>query len=358
MSMKYLIDIDGPLGDWYVSKRSVKAILAKHSNEHVDARINSPGGSLDHGLDIAQQFVDHGDVTAYIYGLTASASTIAASGAKKIVMSSNAMVLFHRVSNWVDVWGQMNEEEIDRTIAELIANKEDNKKMDLMLARMYANRCKKTIEDMHAIMVKSAWLTADEAKEIGFVDEILENKEPVMFTNSMADKFNSMQMPIPPIEFTAEEVSEKEARNLWERFLAFISNDKKDSNSNIINQPENSMRKLLNFLALNALLAVEGIDFSDEAKTAALTEDQLKAINEKLDTLQTAIDAKDAEIALNATEIQAKANDIVAKDAEIATLKLAAGDDDTRHHSDDDDTEDSGDVVKNARAMFNQFKEI
>ena len=49
-----------------------------------NVRISSLGGAVDDGLDIRQQFVDHGNVTAYLYGLVASSATIAALGAKKV----------------------------------------------------------------------------------------------------------------------------------------------------------------------------------------------------------------------------------------------------------------------------------
>lgn len=353
---KYLIDIDSPLGDWYASKRTVKAILANHPNEDVSARINSPGGSLDHGLDIAQQFKDHGNVIAYVFGLTASAATVAALGAKKIVMSRNSFILIHRCSNWVDVWGQMNEEQIEKAIEELTANKEDNKKIDLVLSRMYADKCKKSIQDIHDIMKKSAWLSADEAKSLGFADEIIEDNEPVKFTNSMADKFNSLQMPLPPIAPMQEDentTGERLANVIVEKLASlFKKNDKITDNTN--QQTNAQMKKLMQFVCLNALLGIEGIEFNDEAKVASFNEEQLKAINEKLDALQKEVDNKVAEITKKDEEILSKTNEIAAKETEISTLKNSAGDDDNRIHNDGDIANDA-DVVKNAREMFKQF---
>ena len=88
--MEYQLVIDDYIGDWWLGtdKRSVRERLSKYAGEHVDVKISSLGGSLDDGLDIMQQFLDHGDVTAHLYGFVASAATVIAMGARKIVMAS------------------------------------------------------------------------------------------------------------------------------------------------------------------------------------------------------------------------------------------------------------------------------
>lgn len=353
MAKNYLIDLDGRIGSFGSDKLYVKRVLESHPNETIEARINSLGGSLDDGLDIADQFREHGNVTVSIFGFTASAATIVAMGAKTIKMSNNAFVLFHRCSNWVDVWGRMNEEEIQRTIDELTKNKEDNKKIDLVLARMYAERCKKSIEDMHAIMRKSAWLTAQEAKELGFVDEIIEDNEKVEFTNSMATKFNVMDMPMPPCQITEDDKTglEKIVDTLVNAYKKAFSDNSINNNKNQI-----QMRKIANFLALNAILAIDGIDFNDEAKTASLNEEQLKAINDKVNELQSEFDTQSEELTKKQTEIDDLQKQIANKDAEITVLKKTPGDDDQRNH--DDGNDEPTNVVESARKMFNSVKEL
>lgn len=106
-------------------------------------RVSSLGGSVDDALDIRQQFLDHGNVTCYLYGYVASAATILATGAKKTCMSRYAFYLIHKVSNWVDAWGNYNADQIQQLIDDLKANKLENDKMDLVLANLYANKCKK-----------------------------------------------------------------------------------------------------------------------------------------------------------------------------------------------------------------------
>lgn len=106
--MTYNLNIDDYIGRWGYSKQYVRNQLAGLKGKPVNVRISSLGGAVDDGLDIRQQFVDHGNVTAYLYGLVASSATIAALGAKKVCISRYCLFLVHKVSNWVDAWGQYN----------------------------------------------------------------------------------------------------------------------------------------------------------------------------------------------------------------------------------------------------------
>lgn len=356
MAKKYIIDLDGTIGGFYANKHYVKKMLAEHSNEAVDVRINSLGGAVDDGLDIAEQFREHGNVTANIFGLTASAATIAAMGAKKIRMSRNAFVLFHRVSSWVDVWGQMNEEQIDQTIERLKQDKEDNKKFDLVIARMYAERCGKTLDEMHEVMRRGAWITADEAKEMGFVDELIDDDVKPTFTNSMATKFNALDIPLPPCPACDDEPAD--TQNLVNAIVDGVRNlfDKKEEET-ITNINDKEMRKIVDFVALNSLLQVEGIDFSDEATTAAVTEEQLHTINDTIEALQGQIAEREAELATKQAENEELQAQVTAANAEIENLKAAPGDDDARTHEDCADEATDG-VLENAIKMFNEIKDF
>ncbi len=353
MNNTYHIDLDSTIGGWFANKHFVKRVLADNQNTEVNVRINSLGGNIDDGLDIASQFKEHGNVTAHIFGLTASAATILALGAKKIKMSRHAFVLFHRVSNWVDVWGQMNEEQLEKAIEELQQNKEDNKKIDLVLARMYADKCGKSIDEMHQIMCKGAWLTADEAKEIGFVDEIIDDDTKTTVTNSMVQKFNLMDIPTPPcnvVEDAQQSLVERMAKAVEEK----IKNLFNKNNSNP--QKTTEMRKIVNLVALVACLGIDGINFDDERKMACLTEDQLKAIDDKINELQTKIDNHVEEKKKADAEIADLKKQIADKDAEIARLGEEPGADDKRTHGDKED--DKTDVVTRSREMYNEISNL
>ena len=52
----------------------------------------------------------------------------------------------------MDAWGNYNADQIQQLIDDLKANKLENDKMDLVLANLYANKCKKKVDDILPIL--------------------------------------------------------------------------------------------------------------------------------------------------------------------------------------------------------------
>lgn len=93
----------------------------------------------------------------------------------------------------------MNTEQIDEFIKKLEKQKEEQSTIDTVVANLYAKRCKKSKEELLQLMSKDSWLTAKQALEWGFVDEITddaEDKEPL--SESTAAAMSSAGMPLPP----------------------------------------------------------------------------------------------------------------------------------------------------------------
>jgi len=196
--MTYDIDIDSYIG-YPISKEWVRQQLSHHAGGPVSVRINSYGGDVMTALDIRQQFIDHGDVTAYIYGMTASAATILALGAKRVKMSRYALMLIHRSSIGVDVWDMMNAEEIETTIAELRSRQADLKKIDCVIAAIYHLKASghATAAAIADVMARGAWLTAEECLQLGLVDEITEDGQAEPVTDSVRHQFAACGLPVP-----------------------------------------------------------------------------------------------------------------------------------------------------------------
>lgn len=172
--MKYDIYINADIG-WPISYEYVRSELSKLEGQEVNVYVSSLGGSLVHALKIRRLFIDHGRVTCHLHGFVASAATILATGAQRVLMGRHALYLAHLNSLPVDVWGYHNTEDIERAIEELQNNKLDLDKIDSTVAGIYAARGSKTAEEFHAIMAKGLWMNAEEVLALGLADELAED---------------------------------------------------------------------------------------------------------------------------------------------------------------------------------------
>ena len=332
--MIYNINIDDYIGRWGYSKQYIRNELAKLKGKPVNVRISSLGGSVEHGLDIRQQFVDHGEVTAYLYGLVASSATIAALGAKKVCISKYCMFLVHKVSNWVDAWGQMNADQIQELIDDLKENKLQNDKFDLILAQLYANKCGKQIDDILDTLKAGRWLTAQEALDYGFVDEIIEDaKDDKINLASFSDKLNVLGLPALPQIEQKENKEQNWFQRIMEKLDAFSPATKIENNNHLINL---IMKK--DYQKVNVILNVEGLEFDKDGKVT-LTEDQVKVLNEKLDALEKDASDKQTQVEELTTQVE--------------NLKKADGDETKK--TEGEENGEFEDIFKEANDLYNSL---
>ena len=188
MPRTYHIDIDSYIG-YPISKGYVKSKLQPLKGKPCTVRISSYGGDVQTALDIRQQFIDHGQVTAYIIGMTASAATILAMGARKVVMSRYALMLVHPCSAGVSKWGYYNKEELANAIDDLRKAQADLKTLDRVVASIYAAKVgDSNVGKMEALMNEARWIGAEEALRLGLIDEIDPDEEqPDPAKESMTD---------------------------------------------------------------------------------------------------------------------------------------------------------------------------
>lgn len=202
MPRTYHIDIDSYIG-YPISKGYVKSKLQPMRGKPCAVRINSYGGDVQTALDIRQQFIDHGQVTAYIIGMTASAATILAMGARKVVMSRYALMLVHPCSAGVLEWGYYNKEELAKAIEGLRKTQADLKTLDRVVASIYAAKVgDSNVGKMEALMHEARWIGAEEALRLGLIDEIdpdEEQPDPAKdpLTDAQREHIVACGLPVP-----------------------------------------------------------------------------------------------------------------------------------------------------------------
>lgn len=346
--MDYQIIIDDYIGDWWLGtdKQSIRRQLARHKDEHVDVKISSLGGSLDDGLDIRQQFIDHGDVTAHLHGFVASAATVLAMGAKRIVMGKYALFLVHQCSNEVFEWGQMNATDLQTLIDRLQKNKEDNEKIDGVLAAMYASRCKNhSQEELLELLKESKWLTAQEALDWGFIDEIKDDDEAPELTNALARKFNSAGLPLTGLEIQPDSAafgfhtildSLKAIKDMLTPKNKLAACDDDTSTKLVIMEKK--------FTNVASLLNLEAIAITDGSAT--LTSDQMQAIEDRLNALESQHQA-------DANTIAERDNTINDLEQQVKNLQAAPAAETSKV-----DEADTDNQPRNSKEMFNSIKEL
>lgn len=315
----YHLHLKGYVGGYDFDKNYVDYVLAKNAGKPVLVLIDSLGGSLATALSIAASFRNHGDVTVHFVGMNASAATIASLGAKHITMDASAMYLAHKCSTEFFQWAQLNADQLADQIATLEQLKTDLQKMDANVAGMYSRKCKKDAEALLALMKVGGWLTAKEALDWGFVDEITnaeEDNAPVL-TDAVASAMASVGMPIPNIPVQAAQ------EPLFVRFMkavAAIVHPDKQQPQNQDTQPMNNL-----FPLIMAALAIEALPMADGSCT--LTQEQMGTLEaflkQQADKLQATVTEKDNLIAQKEQSIK----DLQAKvDEQNALLAAKPGD--------------------------------
>ena len=221
--MKYHIYIDNEIHPyWGINAAYVKDALKGIKDEQpIDVYICSLGGDVNEALKIRQIFLERkGKVTAYIYGFTASAATIIATGADEIVQSAAALQLVHQASLWVDTFGQLNKEQIAEEIKKLQATAEDLATVDGVIASIYVTRYGLTEQEAKELMTAARWLDAKTCKEKGLCDRIAEDKEEKSDKQAKAhraERFAAMGLPPAPEQEPEHSLTNQQPENMKEK---------------------------------------------------------------------------------------------------------------------------------------------
>ena len=242
MNTKYHLHLKGYVGGYDFDRDYVDYILNKHPEEEVHVLIDSLGGSLATALSIVAAFRQHGNVHVHFVGMNASAATIVSLGAKHVSIDSSAMYLVHKCSVEFFRWASANSDKLADIIKEAKQMKSDLEKMDANVAQMYAGKCKKPQEDLLDLMKKGGWLTAAEAKEWGFVDEIThydEDAAPVI-TDSIAADMAATGIPVPA------GLEREQSANIFARFIDALTNlfNKSNAQSNTMENTQNNTQQV------------------------------------------------------------------------------------------------------------------
>ena len=160
------ITMRGGIGDFenHISADDFLSALSEHAGEDVTILLDSEGGSVTDGLSIYNAIMQYsGNVTVHIDAICASIATVIACAADRVVMNSNAKFMIHRA--WTVAMGNSVEFRSMADILEL---------MDADIASAYGDKTDLPEDELLAMMEAETWMSAEQAYDLGFVDEINE----------------------------------------------------------------------------------------------------------------------------------------------------------------------------------------
>jgi ATP-dependent protease ClpP protease subunit len=145
-----------------ITAKSFQKELSQIKASQIDLHINSPGGLVFEGLAIHNLLKNHpANVTTYIDGLAASIASVIALAGNKVIMAENALFMIHKASGVV-----IGNSDDMRDFAEKLD------KVNGSIATTYTSKTKKDEKEINDLMAAETWFGADEALEMGFIDEI------------------------------------------------------------------------------------------------------------------------------------------------------------------------------------------
>jgi ATP-dependent Clp protease protease subunit len=146
-------------------------LAAEDAHRDIHIYINSPGGSVHAGLAIydVMQFVQN-DVATYAMGMAASMGQflLAAGTHGKRYAMPHAAILMHQPHGG-----------IGGTATDIRIQAEHSLYLKRVLAERTAMHTGQTVEQIEIDSDRDRWFTADEAKDYGFVDQVVRSADQV-----------------------------------------------------------------------------------------------------------------------------------------------------------------------------------
>ena len=202
----------------------------------VTVRINSGGG------DVFAAHAIHNLLKSYKGRVTAaSAATVVAVAADKIIMPSNSLMMIHDPA--IGLSGYYPAAELSKLVEALATIKTS-------IVAAYRKRCKVSDEEIETMMSNETWMGAAECKEKGFADEII---------GEVTAALNGNTLVLNSVSYDLKCFANSEA----------VKN--KFKQSEVRDMPSGKLEKVLNALGLQELL--------EDTQTTANACDQTKANN-------------------------------------------------------------------------------
>ena len=157
----------GQMFNWFgmqnTNPKDVQNALNKANGEDIELNISSGGGDVASAAEIYTMLQQYpGKITGTIQGIAASAASVISEACDHLVISPAASMMIHRASNTFSG----NTEDMGHNSVIL-------SKVDQTICSVYQAKTGKSRDEILNLMKDETWMTAEEAVDQGFADEVL-----------------------------------------------------------------------------------------------------------------------------------------------------------------------------------------
>ena len=159
-----VIEMRGVIGEFEdaIPANTFLDALQEHSGADLVINLDSPGGSVSDGMAIYNAMMSYsGKITVKIDTIAASIASVIACAADHVIINSNAQFMIHRA--WTVAMG--NSTDFRGLIEQLDV-------LDGMIADVYVERTGADKDTLMEMMEAETFLSAEQALEMGFADEV------------------------------------------------------------------------------------------------------------------------------------------------------------------------------------------
>ena len=247
----------------------VLSMLNEANGDDITLDIASPGGSVAAGVEIYTALAEYeGNVTAKI-STACSAATLIACAADTVKMSDAGMFMIHNA--WSYAEGDYRS--MDETSDAL-------KAINNSIINAYERKTGLSREELQGYMDNTTYFTAQDAKELGFVDEIMTfDKSENVDMMSVAASDDEI-VPYDKAMEAMQAISLVEKAGGAESLLAILNEQQTEQTVSEINSQEEQNMTLQEFLNENPEAATAYAEAIDEAVNEAKAEAKADGLSE------------------------------------------------------------------------------
>lgn len=190
--------------------------LSELDVDEIDVHINSTGGAVSEGLAIYNVLKNSSmKVTTYCDGFACSAASVVFMAGDERIMNEASLMLIHNA--WT--YGQGD-------AAEFRKQADDLDKITQASVKAYMRNVNISEEELKSMMNVETWVSAEDAKTMGFATKVLEEK--VDEANQSAMQNIREKLLSVPVQMEGLEIKIPSAEEIAQAVLNVIKNDKKE----------------------------------------------------------------------------------------------------------------------------------